>query len=244
MTIELFQDDPYLRACDAVVVEANSEGCWFKVDQTLFYPMGGGQPGDSGVAFRTDDSEFEIIDTRRDHDSRDVLHVVKTTADVPEPGTALHLEIDWERRYLHMRMHSCLHLLCAAVPGKVTGGQIREGRGRLDFDVRNPAERHELDTTLNTLIQQNARRINRVYTPQDLEESPSLVRNLSVKPPEGLQEIKMVHFENLDIQPCNGTHVANTEEIGEVRVDKIENKGKRNRRITVSLVDMAVDVNY
>ena len=99
MTIELFQDDPYLRDCDAVVVESNPAKRWFKVDQTVFYPMGGGQPGDSGVAFRTDDSEFEVIDTRRDHDSGGVLHIVKTTADVPEPGAALHLEIDWERRY-------------------------------------------------------------------------------------------------------------------------------------------------
>lgn len=244
MTIELFQDDPYLRACDAVVVASDSKGRWFTVDQTVFYPMGGGQPGDSGVAFRRDDSEFEIADTRWERETGEIRHIAKNASDVPEPGTELHLEIDWERRYLHMRVHSCLHLLCAVVPGKVTGGQVRAGRGRLDFDVRNPKERHHLDTTLNTLIQQNARRINRVYTPQDLEASPSLVRNLSVQPPPGMERIRMVHFENLDIQPCGGTHVANTGEIGEVRVERIENKGKRNRRITVSLVDRTVDVNY
>lgn len=244
MAIELFQDDPYLRACDAVVVEADPQGCWFTVDQTVFYPMGGGQPGDSGVAFHDDDSEFPITDTRRDDDSGEVRHVVESVSDIPQPGTRLHLEINWERRYLHMRMHSCLHLLSAAIPGKVTGGQIGEGRGRLDFDIRNPEEKHQLDTTLNTLIQQNARRVNRVYTPRDLEANPSLARNLSVKPPEGVEKIRMVHFENLDIQPCGGTHVANTGEIGEVRVDRIENKGKRNRRITVSLVDKTVDANY
>ncbi len=243
MALELFQNDPYLRACEAVVTGSDRKGRWFTIDQTVFYPMGGGQPGDSGVAFRADDSEFEIADTRRDPSTGDIQHFVKRIADLPEPGAQLHLEINWERRYLHMRMHSCLHLICSAIPGKVTGAQIREGRGRVDFDVRYPRERHHLEESLNALIQQDARRIIRIYTPQDLENNPTLVQNLSIKPPEGVEKIRMVHFEDLDIQPCSGTHVAHSGEIGEVRITKIESKGRRNRRISVCLVDTEVDTN-
>ena len=242
--LELFQDDPYLRACDAVVVGSSRKHKCFTVDQTVFYPQGGGQPGDSGVAFRTDDSEFEIIDAHRSPDSGNVCHYVRRVADLPQPGTKLHLEINWERRYLHMRVHSCLHLLSATVPGKITGAQVYAGRGRVDFDVRNPQEKHHIAETLNTLIEQESKRIIRVYTRAQMESNPSLIRNLSVKPHPDLDVIRMVHFEDLDIQPCGGTHVANTSEIGQVQVDRIENKGRRNRRINVSLVDVAVDPNY
>ncbi len=244
MAIELFQKNPYLRACSAVVVECNQRARYFTVNQTVFYPQGGGQPGSTGTAFRTDDSEFEIIETKRCPDSGEIFHYVKDEADLPEPGTKPHLEINWERRYLHMRMHSCLHLLSAVVPGRITGAQIRDGRGRVDFDVRYPQEKHHIADTLNTLIQQEAKRINHVYTREEIESNPTLLKNISVKPPEHLDTVRLVHFENLDIQPCSGTHVANTSEIGEVRVDRIESKGRRNRRISVSLVDLAVEPNY
>ncbi len=244
MTRELFQEDPYLKACDAVVVASDHKKRCFIVNQTVFYPTGGGQPGDTGVAFRIDDSEFDIIDTRREPKCGSICHFVERAQDVPEPDTKLHLEINWENRYLHMRVHSCLHLLSAAVPGKITGAQVYAGRGRVDFDVRNPQEKHYISDTLNTLIQQESKRIIRTYTRDEMESSLSLMRNLSVKPHEDLEIIRMVHFENLDIQPCGGTHVANTSEIGEVRVDKIESKGKRNRRINVSLVDVEVETNY
>ncbi len=244
MTRELYQDDPYLRACDAVVVDVKRKERCFTVDQTVFYPLGGGQPGDTGVAFRNDDSEFEIIDTRRARNSGEILHFVERADDLPEPGEELHLEINWERRYLHMRVHSCLHLLSAVVPGRITGAQVHAGRGRVDFDVRHPQEKHHIADTLNALIEQEAKRINRVYTRKEMESSPSLMRNLSVQPPDNLDLIKLVHFENLDIQPCSGTHVANTGEIGQVRVDRIESKGRRNRRISVSLADTKVEPNY
>ncbi len=244
MTQELFQEDPYLKACDAVVIEVCSKEKCFTVDQTVFYPMGGGQPGDSGVAFHPNDSEFAIVDTRRSSDTGNICHYVKRVAELPVVGTKLHLEINWERRYLHMRVHSCLHLLSAVVPGKITGAQVYAGRGRVDFDVRNPKEKHHIADTLNTLISREAERINRVYTREEMESSPSLMRNLSVQPHKDLEVIRMVHFEDLDIQPCGGTHVANTREIGEVRVTRIESKGRRNRRINVALVDATVDPNY
>ena len=244
MSRELFQNDAYLRACDAVVIESNPKEKWFSVDQTVFYPLGGGQPGDTGVAFYKNDAEFAIVDTRRARDTGEILHFVDSETELPESGTELHLEINWERRYLHMRVHSCLHLLSATVPGKITGAQVYAGRGRVDFDVRYPQEKHYIAETLNTLIQKEARRISRVCTRAEIEASPSLMNNLSVPLPEGVDVIKLVHFENLDIQPCGGTHIANTMEIGEVKVDKIESKGKRNRRVSISLVDTAVEPNY
>ncbi len=244
MGTELFQNDPYLRACGAVVVECDEIKRCFTVDQTVFYPMGGGQPGSTGTAFRQDDSEFDIIDTRRDSKNGEILHFVKHAADLPNVGMELHLEINWELRYLHMRMHSCLHLLSAVVPGKITGAQIGNGKGRVDFDVRNPQEKHHIADTLNALVQQEAARIDYVYTREEMTSNHSLIKNLSVMPAESLELIRLVHFEGLDIQPCGGTHVANTVEIGEVRVDKIESKGRRNRRISVSLVDVTVEPNY
>ena len=236
LTIELFQDDPYLKSCDAVVVESDRGNRCFITDRTVFYPTGGGQPGDVGVAFHQDDAEFVVADTRRT-ESGHICHYVNLASEVPAVGDEIHLEIDWDRRYRHMRVHSCLHLLCAIIPGKVTGAQVGDGRGRVDFDVQNPREKHQVSNALNTLISQGAKRINITCTRQELKSNPTLMRNLSVKPSPDIDNIHLVHFENVDIQPCGGTHVANTAEIGEVRIDKIENKGRHNRRVTVSLAD-------
>ena len=236
-TEELFQEDPYLQGCDAVVETVDAERRCFTVNRTVFYPMGGGQPGDSGSAFYKNDVEFGISDTRRDPDSGEIQHFVEDCVPMPVVGDGIYLEIDWERRYLHMRMHSCLHLLCAVVPGKVTGGQIHEGRGRLDFDIKMPNDKEQLTQNLNLLIQHNADRISEEYTAQDLEASPDLAEFLTANSTKNSENIKMVRFDGIDIQPCGGTHVANTQEIGSARVEKIENKGRHNRRIHVVLVD-------
>jgi len=149
----------------------------------------------------------------------------------------LYMEIDWERRHRLMRIHSCLHLLCAVIPGRVTGAQVYDGRGRVDFDTVEPYEKNQLSYSLNLLVQQNAEcRILR-YSMSELNQNPGLLDSLSVPVPPVEGQVRLIHFDGIDIQPCGGTHVANTEEIGRVKVTKIESKGKHNRRISVVLDD-------
>lgn len=235
MTDELFQDDPYLRHCDAQVVTADERG--IVLDQTVFYPAGGGQPGDNGILEISGGDPVPIADTRRDRDTGEVLHVPGEGAALPEPGQSVRAVLDWDRRYRLMRMHSCMHLLCAVVPAGVTGGQVHDGRGRLDFDLQDTLDKEELTEQLNGLIRKNQRRNFRWITEEQLDANPELVKTMSVQPPRGTGRIRLVEFENLDLQPCGGTHVAETGEIGQVRVAKIEKKGRHNRRVTIIFDD-------
>ncbi len=237
MSEEIFQDNPYQNSVDAVVKDVNLKQCWFTVDKTVFYPTGGGQPGDTGIGFLKNDVDFRIVDTRRDRVTGEICHYTQTTSQLPSPGSEVHLELDWERRYRHMRLHSCLHLVCALVPGKVTGANINDNMARVDFDFRMMRPAHVLEESLNILINQNAERSIEVFTQKELADNPNFVKILSVKPPENVERVRVIRFKDIDMQPCGGTHVANTREIGEVRVEKILNKGKNNRRVVVSLVD-------
>ena len=235
MNEELFQDDPYLKECLAEVTAVDTRAGSFAVTRTVFYPMGGGQPGDTGTARNCGDQEFGIKDTRRNRTTGLIEHYVEDKSQLPQVGDELHLTIDWERRYRLMRMHSCLHLLCAVVPGRVTGAQVYDGRGRVDFDTPEPHDKNQLTHSLNLMVQQKAYKIDLSYSMSELNNNRKLLDNLSVPVPQVDGKIRLVHFDGIDIQPCGGTHVANTEEIGRVKVSKIESKGRHNRRITVML---------
>lgn len=237
MTEELFREDSYLKTCEAIVVAVDGNG--IELDRTVFYPMGGGQPGDSGVFRTTDGREIAITDTRKDRESGKHLHIPAEDAPALAAGDTVICEIDWDRRYKLMRMHSALHLLCAAVEGGVTGGQIGEEKSRLDFDLENTdLDKEAIQARLNELVTAGHAMGHRWITDAEMEANADLVRTMSVKPPSGAGRVRLMEIAGgVDLQPCGGTHVANTLEIGELRVGKIENKGKHNRRVNVHLVN-------
>ncbi|MFZ5789223.1 MAG: alanyl-tRNA editing protein [Pseudomonadota bacterium] len=232
MTELVFREDPYARSCRARVVAADADG--IRLDRTVFYPMGGGQPGDSGRLRLPDGREIAILDTVKGAAPDEVLHKVAPDAALPAPGTEVEAVIDWERRHRLMRMHTCLHLLCAVVPGEVTGGQVGDGKGRLDFNLPEAPDKAAIETALNRLIQEDHPVRPRWITDEELAARPELVRTMSVKPPTGQGRVRLLEIEGVDLQPCGGTHVARTGEIGPVLVAKIESKGKQNRRINLA----------
>lgn len=232
MTSELFREDGYQQVCEATVVRADEQG--IVLDRTVFYPQGGGQPGDTGVIRCQDGQEIRISDTRKDRETGDISHLPEEGAPLPETGERVELRIDWERRHRLMRMHSCMHLLCSVVPAGVTGGSVRDGSARLDFDLPEPPDKLWIEQEINRLIAEDHPMHLEWITDEELERQPELVRTMSVKPPKGAGRVRLVRFEGVDLQPCGGTHVASTGEIGAVRIKKIEKKGKRNRRITVA----------
>ena len=235
MTEELFREDSYQRQCNAAVIAVNEDG--IVLDRTVFYPEGGGQPGDSGTLKFADGREIIIANTRKADEG--ITHVPLEGALAPTVGDAVTAEIDWERRYLHMRIHTALHVLCAHVEGAVTGGSIGAGKGRLDFDI--PGERPDKETLTQKLmevVEANHPLTISWISDAELESNPNLVRTMSVKPPTGSGQVRMIRVgPAVDFQPCGGTHLKTTGEIGKIAVGKIENKGKKNRRINVSLVE-------
>jgi misacylated tRNA(Ala) deacylase len=234
MTEELFRDDAYLRRCEAIVTEADESG--IRLDRTVFYPMGGGQPGDIGSLRRADGSVITIADTRKGAKPGEILHIPAPGQSLPAAGEKVTAEIDWDRRHRHMRMHTCLHLLCAVVPAGVTGGQIGADRSRLDFDSGDLSlDKTAITEKLNQLIAANHPVQPRWITDDELAAKPELVRTMSVKPPTGHGRVRLLDVAGVDLQPCGGTHVRATGEIGPVIVEKIESKGKRNRRVVVAL---------
>lgn len=232
MTELVFRDDPYARSCRARVVATAADG--IRLDRTVFYPVGGGQPGDSGRLLLPDGSEIAILDTVKGGGPDEVLHKAAPGAALPAPGTEVEAVIDWDRRHRLMRMHTCLHLLCAVVPGDVTGGQIGDGKGRLDFNLPEAPDKAAIEAALNRLIQEDHPVRPRWITDQELAAKPELVRTMSVKPPSGQGRVRLLEIDGVDLQPCGGTHVARTGEIGPVLVAKIESKGKQNRRINLA----------
>ncbi len=234
----VFRDDPYARLCTTTVVAVEPGG--IRLDRTVFYPMGGGQPGDIGVLRPADGTEgavVEIADTVKGDGPDDVVHVPAAGAPVPAVGARMIAEIDWPRRHRHMRMHSCLHLLCSIVPGSVTGGQVGTERSRLDFNVPTASlDKETLARALNELIASDHPIGARWIGDDELAAQPDLVRTMSVAPPAGSGRVRLIEVAGVDLQPCGGTHVARTGEIGTVEVVKIENKGKQNRRVVVALV--------
>lgn len=237
MTEEIFRDDAYLRSCEAVVTAVGPEG--IELDRTVFYPMGGGQPGDTGTLRREGAIVVAIADTRKGAAAGQILHLPAADQALPAVGERVVAELDWMRRHRHMRMHTCLHLLCAVVPAGVTGGQVGEARSRLDFDVGElTLDKAAIETKLNELIAANHAANPRWISDAELAATPELVRTMSVKPPSGQGKVRLLDIgSGIDLQPCGGTHVKATGEIGRVIVEKIENKGKRNRRVVVALAE-------
>jgi misacylated tRNA(Ala) deacylase len=234
MTEELFREDAYLKTCAARVTAVDAAG--IRLDRTVFYPMGGGQPGDTGVLRRADGSTIAIADTRKGTLPGEIVHVPAAGQPAPSVGEDVTAEIDWERRYRHMRMHTCLHLLCAAVPAGVTGGQIGDQRSRLDFDAGELVlDKAAIAEKVNALIAANHAVAPRWISDEELAAKPELVRTMSVKPPTGHGKVRLLDIPGVDLQPCGGTHVSTTGEIGPVVIEKIESKGKRNRRVVIAL---------
>ena len=221
VTEELFREDAYLRHCAARVLAVTEAGV--VLDRTVFYPQGGGQPGDTGVL--------------RLADGGTVLHLVAEAGGL-QPGEEVVAEIDWARRHRLMRTHSLLHLLCRTVDAPVTGGQVEEGRGRLDFDLPEAGlDKDALTARLEGWIAED-RPIRASWVEEaELDARPELVRTMTVKPPRGQGRVRLVEIEGVDLQACGGTHVGTTGEIGRVAVTRVEKKGRINRRVAVALLD-------
>lgn len=232
LTRELFRDDAYLKDAESTVVAVDAAG--IRLADTIFYAMGGGQPGDTG-RISWNRGEAVVIDTRRDAASGEIVHCVSPGSSLPSPGENVKMAIDWERRHRLMRMHTCLHVLTAVVPGPVNGGSVREDSGRLDFDLRGERlDKADIETRLNQLIRAGANVATEWVTEDALVERPELVKTMSVKPPAGFGRVRLLRIEGIDLQACGGTHVANIAEIGAVLVTRIESKGKQNRRVSVA----------
>jgi misacylated tRNA(Ala) deacylase len=230
-TEPLFQQNAYLRQCTASVVEATAAG--IVLDRTVFYPLGGGQPGDTGLLRAADGREWRVLDTRKGDGGR-IVHLVDDAVALPATGTPLEAVLDWERRYAHMRMHTCLHLLGSVLRYGVTGGQIASDKGRLDFDTQDEIDKARVSVAVNGLVAGNHPVRSQWIRDEELDAQPELVRTMSVQPPRGAGRIRLLEIPGVDLQPCGGTHVAATGEIGPVTVTKVENKGKRNKRVYIA----------
>ncbi len=232
MTEELFRSDAYARTCAATVTAVGEAGV--RLDRTVFYVAGGGQPGDRGVLRTADGGAVPITECRKDRDSGDIVHITAANAPALAPGDAVVVEIDWERRHRLMRMHTAMHLLCSLIPEGVTGGSVGVDKSRLDFDLaERKLDKEALTEALNRLVGEDHPVGFRWISGEELEAQPDLVRTMSVKPPMGAGRVRLVEIRGVDLQPCGGTHVASTAEIGRLRVAKIENKGKHNRRVNL-----------
>lgn len=231
MTALKYYQDSYLQTLDAVVLSVDD--AMVELDQTIFYPLGGGQPGDTGHISGANKTS-DIIDTRKDRQTGSIYHQLADETHGFEIGDKVTLTIDWDRRYKHMRMHSAMHLLGSLIPVPVTGGSLGAEKSRLDFDLGDYLiDKDNLTLKINLLIDGAHEVEFGEISEQFLNENPDLVRTMSVQPPRGAGNIRTVRIKDVDYQPCGGTHVNNVSEIGRVRISKIENKGKRNRRVHI-----------
>jgi misacylated tRNA(Ala) deacylase len=222
----VFRDDPYLAACEATVVSVHDNAV--ELDRTVFYPLGGGQAGDTGRI-----GEWQVLDTRKGAENS-VLHLLEPGAN-PRPGIKLHIEIDWERRYRLMRLHTALHLLGAVVRAPVTGGRIGDDKAHLDFDIEmEKLVKEQIEGRLNELTTTSIETRARWITDDELDARPELVKTMSVAPPRGEGRVRLLEIPGVDLQACGGTHVRNTAEIGRLLVARIRSEGKRNKRVTLT----------
>lgn len=234
-TTPLFREDAYLRECTATVVEVTPEG-GIVLDRTVLYAQGGGQPGDAGTVIRGDGRESLIVGTVYAPDRSSIVHLPAPGGAPPAPGEEVTVRLDWERRWPRMRVHTALHLLSVVLPYPVTGGAIGEGEGRLDFDIPDAGlDKAEITGKLAELVARDAPVAERWITDEELDSNPALVKTMSVKPPRGSGRVRLVEIAGIDLQPCGGTHVRRTGEIGAVSVVDIEKKGKQNRRVRIRL---------
>jgi len=235
MTEAIFREEPYRRETPATVVRADEGG--IVLDRTVFYPRGGGQAGDAGEIVRGDGGIIAVVDTVKGGAPDEILHIpapdcmpAVLSLVAGEPVTA---RLDWERRHRHMRFHTATHLLCAIVPHQTNGCSITSGYARLDFDMVEPLEREHLERELARLVGE-AHDVRTVWiSDEELDAKPELVRTMSAPPPRGVGRVRLLQIDGVDLQPCGGTHVANTREIGVVRIAKIEKKSARTRRVVL-----------
>ncbi len=238
MTEPLFRADAYAREAEASVIDAAPGR--IVLDVSLFYPRGGGQPGDRGALKRADGSVVDVVDTIYDADRKTILLVPAEGSAAVSPGERVTARLDWAIRYARMRAHTALHLLSVVLPFPVTGGSVGDAEGRLDFDSGESAfDRAEIEARINELVATDAVVSTRWITDAELEANPGLVKTMKVKPPMGSGRVRLVEIAGLDLQPCGGTHVARTGEIGRIEVTGIEKKGKLNRRVRIKLPDPA-----
>ena len=232
--IKLFEENSYTKEFEAKIINIDKEIKVIELEKTAFFGKGGGQPGDSGLLV-SESGSVEVIETIKKEDS--ILHQVNSVANL-KIGDLIKGKINWEKRYKFMKMHTALHLLCAVVPAGVTGGQIGELKSRLDFNANiNSMNKEEVQIKLNQALKNDNEISYEWVNSQVLEKKPELIRTMTVKPPKTNGKIRLVKIGNIDLQPCGGTHVKNTSEIGSIIIGKIENKGKMNRRINISLSD-------
>lgn len=234
----LFRDDAYLRNCRATVLGVTHQG-GLVLDKTVFYATSGGQPGDRGILVTASGAEIPIgTAVYTDTAKSDIAHVPANGAAArPNTGDTATATIDWELRYARMRMHTALHLLSAVLPYPVTGGAVGEAESRLDFDIPEAGlDKDEITAKLNEMIAADAEVRSRWISDDELAANPGLVKTMSVKPPMGTGRVRLIEIAGFDLQPCGGTHVRRTSEIGAVRVTQIEKKGKLNRRVRLALV--------
>lgn len=231
----LFREDAYLKTATARVVAAQDG--YLELDRTIFYPLGGGQPGDTGWLLRANGERIAIVDTRKG-DTHDVVrHLLAAGADLPQPGETLTLELDWPRRYALMRLHTALHVMSCVVIAPVTGGNIAPDKARLDFDIdMTLLDAAKIESGTNELVARGVDTETVWITDAELDAQPELVKTMSVQPPRGAGRIRLLRIPGIDLQPCGGTHVKNIAEIGGIRVTRIRNEGRRNKRVEIALV--------
>ncbi|MHA6298999.1 alanyl-tRNA editing protein [Devosia sp. CAU 1758] len=234
MTEFLFRDDAYLQSTQANVVSITPAG-GIVLDRTVFYATSGGQPGDTGKLVLSDNSSLVLLSAiHPEGDKTTILHLPAEGQSLPRLGEMVRVELDWERRYKLMRMHTALHLLSVVFPFPVTGGSIGEAKGRLDFDMADiPENLGTLEAALNDLVEADHAVTNEWITDAEMEAKSDLIKTMKVKPPMGQGRVRLVRIGDVDLQPCGGTHVASTGEVGRLALGKIEKKGKQNRRVSL-----------
>jgi misacylated tRNA(Ala) deacylase len=224
----LFREDPYLKSCEASIVAVHGDAV--ELDRTVFYPLGGGQAGDTGRI-----GQWRVIDTRKGPVADQILHVLEPGA-APAAGSKVEAQLDWERRHRMMRMHTALHLLGAVVKAPVTGGRIAEDKAHLDFDIEmDRLMKEAIEAQLNELVNAGVQTRPMWITDAELDARPELVKTMSVAPPRGEGRVRLLEIPGIDLQACGGTHVANLAEIGRLKVVRIRSEGKRNKRVTLEL---------
>ena len=229
----LFIEDSYIKEFNAKILNINLNQ--IILDQTAFYARSGGQPGDTGQ-LNINGNTINIIDTIKDQKNC-IIHITENNIELTL-GEKVRGNINWDKRYKHMRMHSALHLLCSVIPLDVTGGQIGYDKSRLDFNAQDyKIDKEEIEHKINNLVKEDHEISYQWITNNELEQQPELVRTMSVQPPKIKGKIRLVKIGNIDLQPCGGTHVKSSSEIGEIKIGKIENKGKMNRRVNLIIND-------
>jgi len=233
-TEPLFRDDAYLKTATARVMAVNEKGV--ELDRTIFYPMGGGQAGDTGALVRANGERIAVVDTRKGESMGSVVHLTAPGTPLLEVGEPLTLELDWARRYQLMRIHTAMHVLSCVVVAPVTGGNIVPDKGRLDFDIDiSLLNAEKIEHEANEIIARGIDTETVWITDEELDARPDLVKTMSVQPPRGAGRVRLLKIPGVDLQPCGGTHVRNIGEIGGIRVVRIRSEGKRNKRVEIVL---------